>query len=152
MGGPFLAGWVGFFSPSMITAATAPRRPRNAHASAWRCHISMMLFGSNPWAISNRDAMTNGDAEMQSLLSLSELTHFRPLAVGAITMRIGAGRRWSLRRGNSRFDIFQFSFRFNPGTNGGNVEMGLIYKSYLVTLNQRVPGSSPGAPTIKSKI
>ena len=25
--------------------------------------------------------------------------------------------------------------------------MGLIYKSYLVTLNQRVPGSSPGAPT-----
>ena len=30
--------------------------------------------------------------------------------------------------------------------------MGLIYKSYLVTLNQRVPGSSPGAPTIKSKI
>ena len=27
--------------------------------------------------------------------------------------------------------------------------MGLIYKSYLVTLNQRVPGSSPGAPTNK---
>jgi len=25
--------------------------------------------------------------------------------------------------------------------------MGLIDKSYLVTLNQRVPGSSPGAPT-----
>ena len=25
--------------------------------------------------------------------------------------------------------------------------MGLINKSYLVTLNQRVPGSSPGAPT-----
>ena len=27
--------------------------------------------------------------------------------------------------------------------------MGLIYKSYLMTLNQRVPGSSPGAPTNK---
>ena len=40
-----------------------------------------------------------------------------------------------------RFDIFQFPFRFNPGTNGGNVEMGLINKSYLVTLNQRVQGS-----------
>jgi hypothetical protein len=26
--------------------------------------------------------------------------------------------------------------------------MGLINQSYLVTLNQRVPGSSPGAPTI----
>src|SRR5262245_60342828 len=64
------------------------------------------------------------------------------------TARIRAARRWSCRRGNSRFDIFQFSFRFNPGTNGGNVEMGLIYNSYLVTLNQRVPGSSPGAPTI----
>jgi hypothetical protein len=25
--------------------------------------------------------------------------------------------------------------------------MGLINMSYLVTLNQRVPGSSPGAPT-----
>jgi hypothetical protein len=25
--------------------------------------------------------------------------------------------------------------------------MGLIYKSYLVTLNQRVTGSSPVAPT-----
>jgi hypothetical protein len=25
--------------------------------------------------------------------------------------------------------------------------MGLINQSYLVTLNQRVPGSSPGAPT-----
>jgi hypothetical protein len=50
---------------------------------------------------------------------------------------------------NSRFDIFQFPFRFNPGTNRGNVEMGLINKSYLVTLNQRVPGLSPGAPTNK---
>ena len=29
--------------------------------------------------------------------------------------------------------------------------MGLINKSYLVTLNQRVPGSSPGAPTNKIK-
>ena len=48
---------------------------------------------------------------------------------------------------NFHFDIFQFFCRFNPGTNGGNVEMGLINKSYLVTLNQRVPGSSPGAPT-----
>jgi hypothetical protein len=48
---------------------------------------------------------------------------------------------------SSRFDIFQFPFQFNPGTNGGNVEMGLI-KSYLMTLNQRVPGSSPGALTI----
>jgi hypothetical protein len=48
---------------------------------------------------------------------------------------------------NSRFDIFQFPFRFNPGTNGGNVEMGLINKSYLVTLNQRVVGSIPTAPT-----
>ena len=47
----------------------------------------------------------------------------------------------------SRFDIFQFPFRFNPGTNGGNVEMGLINKSYLLTLNQRVQGSSPSAPT-----
>ncbi len=27
--------------------------------------------------------------------------------------------------------------------------MGLINKSYLLTLNQRVPGSSPGAPTNK---
>jgi hypothetical protein len=27
--------------------------------------------------------------------------------------------------------------------------MGLIYKSYLVTLNQRVAGSSPAAPTIQ---
>ena len=50
----------------------------------------------------------------------------------------------------SRFDIFQFPFRFNPGTNGGNVEMGLINKSYLLTLNQRVQGSSPCAPTIIS--
>jgi hypothetical protein len=50
---------------------------------------------------------------------------------------------------NSRFDIFQFPFRFNPGTNGGNVEMGLINKSYLVTLNQRVAGSSRAAPTNK---
>jgi hypothetical protein len=49
---------------------------------------------------------------------------------------------------DSRFDIFQFSCRFNPGTNRGNVEMALINKSCLVTLNQRVPGSSPGAPTI----
>jgi hypothetical protein len=46
-----------------------------------------------------------------------------------------------------RFDIFQFPFRFNPGTNGGNVEMGLINKSYLLTLNQRVVGSIPTAPT-----
>jgi hypothetical protein len=52
---------------------------------------------------------------------------------------------------HSRFDIFQFPFRFNPGTNGGNVEMGLINKSYLLTLNQRVPGSSPGAPTTPFK-
>jgi hypothetical protein len=51
-----------------------------------------------------------------------------------------------------RFDIFQFPFRFNPGTNGGNVEMGLINKSYLMTLNQRVAGSSPAAPTKKSPI
>jgi hypothetical protein len=51
----------------------------------------------------------------------------------------------------SRFDIFHFPFRFNPGTNGGNVEMGLIDKSYLVTLNQRVQGSSPCAPTNKIK-
>jgi hypothetical protein len=29
--------------------------------------------------------------------------------------------------------------------------MGLIYKSYLVTLNQRVAGSSPAAPTNKIK-
>jgi hypothetical protein len=49
---------------------------------------------------------------------------------------------------NFGFDNFRFPFRFNPGTNGENVEMGLIDKSYLVTLNQRVPGSSPGAPTI----
>jgi hypothetical protein len=35
--------------------------------------------------------------------------------------------------------------------NGGNVEMGLINKSYRVTLNQRVPGSSPGAPTKNSQ-
>jgi hypothetical protein len=28
--------------------------------------------------------------------------------------------------------------------------MGLIYKSYLLTLNQRVQGSSPCAPTILS--
>ena len=48
----------------------------------------------------------------------------------------------------SRFDIFQFPFRFNPGTNRGNVEMGLIDLAYLVTLNQRVQGSSPCAPTI----
>jgi len=47
----------------------------------------------------------------------------------------------------SRFDIFQFPFRFNPGTNRGNVEMGLIDLAYLVTLNQRVQGSSPCAPT-----
>ena len=51
---------------------------------------------------------------------------------------------------NSRFDIFQFPFRFNPGTNGGNVEMGLINKRYLLTLNQRVQGSSPCAPTTLS--
>jgi hypothetical protein len=38
------------------------------------------------------------------------------------------------------FDIFQFPFRFNPGTNGVNVEMGLINKSYAVTLSQRVQG------------
>ena len=30
--------------------------------------------------------------------------------------------------------------------------MGLIYKSYLVTLNQRVQGSSPCAPTNILKI
>jgi hypothetical protein len=45
------------------------------------------------------------------------------------------------------FDIFQFPFRFNPGTKEGNVEMGLINKGYPVTLNQRVQGSSPCAPT-----
>jgi len=28
---------------------------------------------------------------------------------------------------------------------------GLMNKSYLVTLNQRVPGSSPGAPTNQIK-
>jgi hypothetical protein len=48
---------------------------------------------------------------------------------------------------SSRFDIFQFPFQFNPGKNGRNVEMGLIYKSYLMTLNQRLQGSSPCAPT-----
>ena len=48
---------------------------------------------------------------------------------------------------NSRFDIFQFPIRLNLGTNAGNVEMGLTNKSYLMTLNQRVQGSSPCAPT-----
>ena len=46
----------------------------------------------------------------------------------------------------SRFDIFRFPFWFNPRTNGGNVEMALIREPYLVTLNQRVQGSSPCAP------
>src|ERR1700733_9622874 len=35
---------------------------------------------------------------------------------------------------NSCFDIFEFSFRFNPGTNGGNVEMGLTDKGYKLLL------------------
>jgi hypothetical protein len=45
------------------------------------------------------------------------------------------------------FRHFPVSFRFNPGTNGGNVEMRLINESYLLTLNQRVQGSNPCAPT-----
>ncbi len=55
----------------------------------------------------------------------------------------GAGRTTILGEANSGFDNFQLPFRFNPGTNWGNVEMGLKNKSYLMTLNQRVPGSSP---------
>jgi hypothetical protein len=51
---------------------------------------------------------------------------------------------------NSRFDILQFSFRFNAGTIGELVEMALINKGYLLTLNQRVTGSSPVAPTIST--
>jgi hypothetical protein len=62
-------------------------------------------------------------------------------------LRLSEAGRDSPAPHDFHFDIFQFPFRFNPGTNGGNVEMGLINKSFLVTLNQRVPGSSPGAPT-----
>jgi hypothetical protein len=53
----------------------------------------------------------------------------------------------------SRFDIFRLSFRFNPGTNGGNVEMGLINKGYLLTLNQRLgPWVTLGSQTDKKRM
>ena len=94
---------------------------RRAGAAAHRdhCHVPPNQIGGAP-AIDN--------------------TTYRDLAIAYARAVVLSAR-------TARFDIFQFPFRFNPGTNGGNVEMGLIDKSYLVTLNQRVPGSSPCAPT-----
>jgi hypothetical protein len=51
------------------------------------------------------------------------------------------------RGGPVRFDSINFSFPVNAGTKGEIVEMALMLLHYLPSLNQRVPGSSPGAPT-----
>jgi len=54
---------------------------------------------------------------------------------------------WSVARAftfdallSSRFDISKFPFRINPERTEEMSKWGLIYKSYLVTLNQRVQG------------
>src|SRR3974377_1783724 len=92
-----------------------------------------------------RAAFTSGAAAMHSVSPPTVVARHLPRAIGETSMRIGAVTDF-------RFDIFQFPFRFNPGTNGGNVEMGLINKSYLVTLNQRGPGSDPAAPPPETRI
>jgi hypothetical protein len=111
-----------------------------------QCARRIPILGSHmASANSLRAASINGVRETHRMRSSpSRRASNRPALYGAgVATTISDALRF-----NSRFDIFRFPFRCNPGTNGGNVEMGLIDKRSLVTLNQRVPGSSSGAPTI----
>jgi hypothetical protein len=63
------------------------------------------------------------------------------IAGGAARRAQGLPARNGGLRFRARFDIFQFSFRFNTRTNGRTVEMGLINTANLVTLNQRLRDS-----------
>ena len=67
----------------MTVAATAPRRPRNAHASEFGTDIDKVLGGS---ANSNRADLTKGHALTHTRSPRSAI-HFRPLGVGEITIR-----------------------------------------------------------------
>jgi hypothetical protein len=77
-------------SPSMTVAAAAPRRPRNAHSSVFGRHISITEAAGWPSANNKRPDLTKGHAVTHSTRSSRCAVHFRPLAVGLITIRNGA--------------------------------------------------------------
>jgi hypothetical protein len=77
-------------SPSMTVAATAPRRPLIAHSAALGRHASITVSAGRPSASSKRADLTKGHTLAHSARSPRRAIHFRPLAVGLITIRSGA--------------------------------------------------------------
>jgi hypothetical protein len=73
---------------------------------------------------------------VQALTLFASVTPIRPIIKG-LSLYLRKRTLIGTALPDFRFDIVQFPFRFNPGTNGKNVEMSLINKSFLVTLNGR---------------